>query len=305
MADSAIWIGISGWRYAPWRGVFYPPGLPQAEELTYASRQVPTIEINSTFYSLQTPERFANWRAVTPPGFIFSVKGPRLITHVRRLKDVQEPLAHFLTSGIFALGEKLGPILWQLPPSLRYEPGRLEEFLKLLPRETQAAERLASRTDLNAGPSRPIRHALEIRHESFICSEFPELLRHYGVALVTADTAGKWPLLEDETADFAYLRLHGDQELYASGYTEESLQRWAARINTRSQGQQPQDARCAGPLQASGRRRDVYCYFDNSIKVMAPRDARSLLRKLHLPIEPTVSTTPPLATEPTVEPNPA
>jgi uncharacterized protein YecE (DUF72 family) len=135
-----------------------------------------------------------------------------------------------------------------------------------------------------------MRYALEIRHESFICKEFPELLRHYGVALVTADTAGKWPLLEDDTADFAYLRLHGDQELYTSGYTDEALQRWATRIDAWSQGQQPHDARCAGSPQASGRCRDVYCYFDNSIKVMAPRDAHRLLHKLRLPMAPIVST---------------
>ena len=131
-----------------------------------------------------------------------------------------------------------------------------------------------------------MRHALEVRHESFVCREFPELLRHYGVALVTADTAGKWPLLEDDTADFAYLRLHGDQELYASGYTDEALRRWAARIYIWSQGKQPRDARCAGRRLASGRVRDVYCYFDNDIKVMAPRDARTLMQRLHLPMAP-------------------
>lgn len=292
---SAIRIGISGWRYPPWRGSFYPQGLPQAQELAYASRQVPTIEINGTFYALQRPEWFARWRDATPHGFVFSVKGTRFITHRLRLRNIETPLANFLASGLFELGEKLGPILWQFPPSMRFDEERFEHFLALLPRDTDAAARLAGRHDarmngraaLQAGPCRPLRHAVEIRHDSFACPGFVAMLRAHGVALVTADTAGKWPLLEDATADFAYLRLHGDKVLYSSGYTDEALRRWAGRIRAWSRGHEPADARRAGPRpgQAYGPR-DIYCYFDNDIKVKAPADARSLARLLDLPLAP-------------------
>jgi len=292
---SAIRIGISGWRYAPWRGSFYPEDLPQSQELAYASHQVPTIEINGTFYSLQRPEWFARWRDATPRGFVFSVKGTRFISHRLRLREVETPLANFLASGLFELREKLGPILWQFPPSMRFDPERFERFLDLLPHDTDAAARLARRHDermagraaLDPGPRRPLRHAVEIRHESFACPEFVQMLRARGVALVTADTAGKWPLLEDATADFAYLRLHGDRELYASGYTEAALRRWAARIRAWSRGREPADARRAGPRVAQAwRSRDIYCYFDNDIKVKAPGDARTLARLLGLPLAP-------------------
>ena len=294
MSAGAIRIGISGWRYAPWRGVFYPEDLPQDQELAYAAHQVPTIEINGTFYSLQRPERFARWRDATPGGFVFSVKGSRYITHTRRLRDVEAPLANFLASGVFELGDKLGPFLWQLPPSLRYDPARIEGFLKCLPRDTGQARRLARRHDarvdgrasLGAGPSRPLRHAMEVRHDSFACREFVDMLRHHGVALVTADTAGKWPRLEDATADFAYLRLHGDAELYASGYSNEALRDWAARIRSWSQGREPRGAHRAGPPGPRWPGRDVYCYFDNDVKVKAPGDARSLARRLGLPLAP-------------------
>lgn len=292
---SAIRIGISGWRYAPWRGMFYPPGLPQAQELAYASHQVPTIEINGTFYSLQRPEWFARWRDATPRGFVFSVKGTRYITHRLRLRNIETPLANFLASGLFELGDKLGPILWQFPPSMRFDAERFGQFLALLPQDTGAAARLARRHDarmngrsaLPGGQPRPLRHAVEIRHDSFACPEFVTMLRTHDVALVTADTAGKWPLLEDATAGFAYLRLHGDKALYSSGYTDDALRRWAARIRAWSRGHEPADARRAGPRpkRAYGPR-DIYCYFDNDIKVKAPGDARNLARLLKLPLAP-------------------
>ncbi|ARP94158.1 DUF72 domain-containing protein [Bordetella genomosp. 13] len=293
-AAASIRIGISGWRYGPWRGTFYPEDLKQAQELAYASHQVPTIEINGTFYSLQRPERFAQWRDATPRGFVFSVKGGRYITHVKRLREPGQSLARFFASGMFELGDKLGPFLWQLPPSLRYDPDLVEAFLKCLPRDTDEAEALARRHDARVagqpmpppGPTRSLRHAMEVRHESFASREFVDMLRHYGVALVTADTAGKWPLLEDVTADFAYLRLHGDAELYASGYTPEALRDWARRIRAWSGGREPRGARRAGGAHATGKPRDVYCYFDNDMKVKAPGDARSLARLLGLPLAP-------------------
>lgn len=291
---SAVRIGISGWRYAPWRGRFYPKGLPQHSELAYAAHQVCTVEINGTFYSLQRPPLFARWRDETPGGFVFAVKGPRFITHTLRLRDIDEPLANFFASGVLALGEKLGPFLWQLPPTLPWDAARIEPFLDMLPRDTEAAARLARRhgprmkgrslTETDA--RRPVRHAVEIRHPSYARPEFIAMLRRYGVALVTADTAGKWPLLEDPTADFAYVRLHGDKALYSSGYGEEAIADWARRIDAWSRGRTPRGARLAGPRPRPSGPRDVYCYFDNDVKVMAPRDARALMSALRLPMQP-------------------
>lgn len=287
-----IRIGISGWRYEPWRGVFYPPDLPQRRELEYASRALPTIEINGSFYSLQRPEYYAEWYEATPAGFVFSVKGGRYITHVRRLRDVLRPLANFFASGILNLRDKLGPFLWQFPPNFRWDEERFAGFLAMLPRDTGQALSLARRRDarmngrcrLAIDACRPLRHAVEIRHDSFRNERFVALLRRHGVALVVADTAGKWPYVEDVTADFMYLRLHGEEELYASGYTEEALDRWAARIRAWSTGSEPEDALLMSEKRPrrSGSR-DVYCYFDNDIKVRAPFDAASLMGKLGLP----------------------
>lgn len=281
-------IGISGWTYPPWRGVFYPRGLPQREELAFASRQVNSIEINGTFYSLQKPASYAAWARQTPPGFRFAVKGPRFITHVLRLRDPALPLANFFASGVLALGAKLGPILWQLPPSLRYDPGRIETFLSLLPHDTHAARRLGRRHDdhvarawLRPGPRRRLRHALEVRHASFETPEFIAQLRRHRVALVIADTAGRWPYLEDITADFAYLRLHGDERIYVSGYTPSALRRWAVRIAAWRRGGAPAGTRRAGPASKARKGgRDIYVYFDNDVKTRAPFDAIALARRL-------------------------
>ena len=287
MATGVVRIGISGWRYAPWRGVFYPSDLPQRAELAFASRKHPTIEINGSFYSLQRPEFYARWYAETPPGFVFSVKGPRYVTHMLRLKDIDAAVANFFASGVANLGDKLGPILWQLPPSLRFEPEQVERFLDLLPRDADEASALARRRNdkvrgrarLVYGVNRALRHAIEVRHPSFVDPAFIRLLRKYRVALVVADTAGKWPLAEDVTSDFVYMRLHGDKELYVSGYTPAALAFWAERIRAWAKGAEPADARrIAADLRAPRRKRDVYCYFDNDVKVKAPRDAQRLAR---------------------------
>lgn len=287
----AIYIGISGWRYEPWRGVFYPEGLTQARELEFASRAVLSIEINGSFYALQRPESYAAWYQATPPGFVFSLKGNRYITHILRLRDIDGPLANVMASGVFKLGEKLGPFLWQFPPSLQYDPERMEHFLSLLPHDTDEGVELARRHEprmegrsaLDPGKKRKLRHAVEVRHASFADESFIALLRKYKVAVVVADTAGKWPYIEDVTADFMYLRLHGEKELYASGYTDEALERWAERIRAWSAGGQPDDARLvsskAPPRRAS---RDLFCYFDNDIKVRAPFDAQRLIARLGL-----------------------
>jgi uncharacterized protein YecE (DUF72 family) len=286
-----IRIGISGWRYAPWRGVFYPPGLVQDRELEFAARALPTIEINGSFYSLQRPESYQTWYGATPPDFVFSVKGSRYITHILRLRDIDKPLANVFASGVFNLRGKLGPFLWQFPPSFRYDAERVEHFLSLLPHDSEHAlalarkrePRMQGRSRLAIDRNRRLRHAMEIRNDSFIDPSFVALLRKYGVALVVADTAGKWPYREDVTADFMYLRLHGEEELYASGYTEEALDRWAARIRAWSEGSEPADARRISDTPPSRRAsRDVYCYFDNDVKVKAPFDARRLIEKLGL-----------------------
>src|ERR1051326_1817462 len=211
MAD--VRIGISGWRYAGWRGVFYPKGLAQRRELEYASRQFRSVEINGSFYSLHRPESYRQWYRDTPDGFLFAVKGSRFITHMKKLRGVEKALANFFASGVLALDEKLGPFLWQLPPILAFDEDRLARFFDLLPRDTLDAAALAAR--------RPLRHAVEVRHESFRSPRFPRLLRSHAIGLVVADTAGKWPFLEDVTADFVYARLHGDAELYVSGYRSE------------------------------------------------------------------------------------
>ena len=287
---AAIRIGISGWRYTPWRGVFYPQDLPQRLELTYASRALSTIEINGSFYSLQRPEFFARWYDETPEDFLFAVKGPRFITHMKRLRDVETPLANFFASGVFNLREKFGPILWQFPPQFRFNAEKFAAFFALLPRDTDEALRLARRRDYRLkGRARlaidavhPLRHAVEIRHESFRDPLFIELLREHGIALVVAETAKKWLMLQDVTAPFMYLRLHGDKKLYASGYSDRALARWAERIRAWHSGSEPADAdKVIASPPASSAPRDVFCYFDNTdIKLRAPVDAQNLARKL-------------------------
>ncbi|HSI43134.1 MAG TPA: DUF72 domain-containing protein [Methylotenera sp.] len=286
-----IRIGISGWRYEPWRKVFYPADLAQKRELEFASRALPTIELNGSFYALQRPTSYQQWYEQTPEGFVFSIKATRYISHILRLRDIEKPMANFFASGLLALNEKLGPILWQFPPSFRFNADLFENFLKLLPHDTYAAAKLAKgreptmhgREYLEAHEKRPLRHAVEIRNQSFETPEFIDLLRKYKVALVIADTAGKWPYKEDITADFTYLRLHGAEELYASGYTDQALDNWAARIEAWSKGSQPKDAHLISNDKPTARKsRDVFCYFDNDIKVKAPFDARKLLRRLGL-----------------------
>ena len=289
-----IRVGISGWTYAPWRGVFYPDKLPHARELAHASRQLNSIEINGTFYGLQRPASFEKWYAATPDDFLFTVKGVRFITHIRRLKDVAAPLANFFASGVLGLKEKLGPILWQLPPTLKFDAAVIEKFLSLLPATTKAAatlakkhdDRLAGRVLTATDRDRPLRHAVEVRHESFACDAFVKLLRKHSAALVIADTAGLYPQLEDVTADFVYLRLHGEGELYKSGYTLTALDVWATKIRAWAGGKSPGGggALAAPKLKPSAARggRDVFVYFDNSMKVKSPRDAAALARRLGL-----------------------
>jgi uncharacterized protein YecE (DUF72 family) len=268
-----IRIGISGWRYAPWRGVWYPEGLAQRRELEFCGRHFPTVEINGSFYSLQRPESYDAWYRATPPGFMFAVKGSRYVTHLLRLRNVERPLANFLASGVLALREKLGPFLWQFPPTLAYDRARLEVFFELLPRSTTRALTLARRRDarmtgrarLAIDADRRLHHVVEVRHPSFVSHDFQSLARRHGIAVVVADTAGKWPMMLDAATDIVYVRLHGDVRIYTSGYSELALAGWARRIQ-----------------RWAGEGRDVYVYFDNDVKVRAPFDALALMHRLRL-----------------------
>lgn len=282
-------IGISGWRYKGWRGIFYPPKLAQRKELAFAAEKFPTIEINGSFYSLQRPSYYEQWAAETPEDFLFAVKGSRYITHMRKLRDVRTALANFYASGILKLESKLGPFLWQFPPQFRFNADLLDEFFTLLPRDTEAAATLAcehepwlkGRVCLETAKRIPLRHAIEIRHQSFVCPEFIRLLRRQKIALVCADTV-EWPRLMDVTADFLYLRLHGSKVLYASGYGDVDLDLWAERVAAWAQGSQPQDGTYASPTPAPKRvKRDVYVYFDNDMKVRAPVDAQGLTERVN------------------------
>ena len=287
-ASGDIRIGISGWRYAGWRGDFYPPGLPQRRELEFASRHLNSIELNGSFYSLQRPESFARWYDETPQDFVFSVKGPRFVTHIRRLRQVEVPLANFFAQGLLRLKEKLGPILWQFPPNFKWDPPRFASFFSMLPRTQKQAARLAKRHDerlddhtwFRVQHDRPLCHAIEIRNNTFVSEEFISLLRKHDIGLVVADTV-EWPLLMDLTSDFVYCRLHGSEQLYASGYDSDAINTWAHRVVHWARGGEAGDGRKAS--QANGlplTTRDVYVYFDNDAKVRAPFDAQQLQKRV-------------------------
>jgi uncharacterized protein YecE (DUF72 family) len=268
-------VGISGWRYPAWRGDFYPKGLPQRRELEHAASQLTSIEVNGSFYSLQRPTSYAGWRAEATqarPDFVFAVKGGRFVTHMKRLRDVDVPLANFFASGVLALGPTLGPILWQLPENLRFDAEVVDDFFGRLPRTTVEAATLAERHDskvpsdralTTAEDDRPIRYALEFRSPTFAVPEAYAVLKRHDVATVYADTAGRWPKVDEDTAPYRYVRLHGDKELYASGYTDRALDEWATRCRTWAEAGQ-----------------DVFVYFDNDMKGYAPHDARRLIARL-------------------------
>ena len=241
-------VGLSGWTYAQWRGRFFPEGLPARERLAFASARFPTLKVNATFYRTLRPSTFAGWLRLARPGTTFAVKGPRYVTHMRRLRDVEESLGIFFRSGVLDLGAALGPILWQLPPTLRFDAGLLETFLGLLPTRNGDA---------------PLRHALEPRHASWTAPEAAATLRAHDVALVTSDLAGRYPMFEEVTSELAYIRLHGHERLYVSGYSPTQLEQWASRCRE---------------LATAGH--DVLVYFDNSEEGRAPHDALCLQERL-------------------------
>jgi uncharacterized protein YecE (DUF72 family) len=262
-------IGISGWNYKPWRGSFFPKKLRQADELAFASRQVNCLEINGSFYSLKKPADYRKWFEAVPDDFIFTVKGARFITHMKQLKNVGVPTANFFASGVLELEPKLGPILWQFSERMKFNPERFETFFDLLPKNTTEALHLAKSHDhrIKTKPTykkqrQKIRHAVEVRNDSFHDRNFFKLLREHNIALVVSDGAGRWPIFEERTADFTYIRLHGGSELYVSGYDDPELSVWAKKIKKWK------------------RHGDVYCFFDNDVKARAPFDAMAMLGKL-------------------------
>lgn len=277
MGLGTVRIGISGWQYDNWRGDFYPAGLPRRSQLTYVAEHMPTVELNGSFYSLQRPASYRRWHDETPDGFVFAIKGGRYITHLRRLRDVETALANYFASGVLELGTKLGPILWQLPARLTFEPDVLDSFLHLLPRTSTDAVDLAAHHDDKVpqvslddpGGHRPLRHALEVRSTTFDDERFFALLRKHDVACVLSDSAGRWVQLDATTAGFEYVRLHGHSTLYASRYASSTLRRIADRCRT-----------------AAEESRDVYVYFDNDMRGHAPHDALRLARMVGIEHQP-------------------
>ena len=247
MSAGAIHVGIGGWDYDPWRGTFYPVGLPKAKQLEHASRRVTAIEINATFYKLQRPELFERWAAATPEGFKFAIKGSRFCVNRRVLAEAGEAIGRFCGQGLEALGDRLGPILWQLAETKRFDADDLRAFLAALPREAQGLR---------------LRHVLEVRHESFRDSALPDLAREAGVAIAFVDAPGV-PAIDAPAADFAYARLKGMREEEAEGYSSDELDRWAALARRWSE---------------SGR--EVFLFFINGAKVRAPAAAEALLARL-------------------------
>ncbi len=263
-------VGIGGWNYEPWRQTFYPPGTAQSRELDYASRQVTSIEVNGTFYRLQKPEVFAKWRDATPEDFMFSLKAPRFIVQRSDLASAEAAVERFISSGIQELDSKLGPILWQLAPTKRFDAIEIDAFLDMLP---------ASVGKL------PIRHALEVRHESFKTPEFLDILREHGVAAVYVDDA-TYPGFSDLTSTFVYARLRRSSASVATGYSQDALAQWARRARTWAKGKEPTDLpRIARKPKKAERPitlvpRDVYIYFISGAKERNPAAARKLISML-------------------------
>ena len=260
-------VGIGGWVFEPWRGTFYPKGLTQKRELEHASRHVTSIEINGTYYGAQKPESFARWHDETPDDFVFAVKGPRFATMRRRLAESGPSIEKFLASGVLELKAKLGPINWQFLPTRRFDPADLEAFLALLPTRVEG---------------RAIRHAIELRHESFNVPDCMDLLRAHGVAAIIADSA-QHPRIADVTASFVYARLQDAAETCEHGYADDALDRWAERARTWARGKLPQDlSTVSGPAETAASR-DVFVYMINGFKPKAPAAAMALIRRLGAP----------------------
>jgi uncharacterized protein YecE (DUF72 family) len=259
-----IRVGIGGWVFAPWRGEFYPKGLPQARELEFASRKLTTIEINGTFYATQKPESFRKWAAETPDDFVFSLKGPRFATHRRVLAEAGESIERFFASGMLELKEKLGPILWQCHPSKKFEQDDFGAFLAQLPQRIDG---------------RAIRHVVEVRHESFLNASFIELLRKFSVAVAVVES-DKHPLIADVTSELVYVRLQRTAEAVTTGYPPRALDAWAKRAQDWADGGVPDDLSTILGSSPTQRKRNVFMYMISGAKVRAPAAALGLIERL-------------------------
>ncbi|HUO22363.1 MAG TPA: DUF72 domain-containing protein [Caulobacteraceae bacterium] len=263
--SGGVFIGVGGWTFEPWRGVFYPPGLTQAKELEYASRHLTSIEINGTYYGSQSPETFKKWREATPDGFIFSVKGSRFVTNRKVLGEAKESIGKFIDQGLLELEDRLGPILWQFAPTKKFDPGDVAAFLDLLP--------------ARAG-GRALRHVIEARHDSFISPTFIALLRERGIGLVYAEHF-TYPEMADVTADFVYARLQKGSDEIETAYPAEALEGWAGRFKAWAAGGQPEDLPLADPASAPAKTpRDVFAYVIHEGKIRAPAAAMALIDRV-------------------------
>ena len=262
-SGGSIRVGIGGWTFAPWRGPFYPPKLPHAQELSFASRAVTSIEVNGTYYRTQTPASFRRWAAETPDDFIFSLKASRYATNRKDLREAGSAITHFVDSGITELGAKLGPILWQLAPTKLFDPDEIAAFAALLPRETRGVA---------------LRHVLEVRHQSFVDAAFVALARRHGFAICLA-VSDDYPLIADPTADFVYLRLQTGTADHDAGYGDKAIARFAAQAREFAEGGMAADLPALAPVPAS-RRRDCFVYFISGAKERNPAAAQALLAAL-------------------------
>src|SRR4051812_44234498 len=259
-----IRVGIGGWVFAPWRGTFYPKGLPQARELAHASSKITSIEINATFYRAQKPDSFRKWAGETPDDFVFSLKGPQFASNRRVLAEAGPSIERFFESGVLELKSKLGPIFWQMAPTKTFEPEDFEAFLALLPRQ------MGGQT---------IRHAVEVRHKSFVTPEFLTLLRKFSVAPVLVESE-KHPLIADVTSDFVYARLQRTREDVPTGYPPKALAIWAKRAQTFADGGAPEDLPTITASAQAKSKRDVFIYMISGAKVRAPAAAMALIDEL-------------------------
>ena len=259
-----IRIGIGGWTFEPWRGTFYPKGLPHAKELSYAAERLTSIEVNGTFYRTQTPATFRKWASEVPDGFVFSLKGSRFVTNRRVLKEAGDSIKRFLDSGVTELGPKLGPLLWQFAPFKKFDEADFGGFLELLP-------------DKHDGHA--IRHVIEVRHDSFLTPDFVALLRKFGMPAVFTDHA-EYPSIADITGDFIYARLQQGQDTIPTAYPPKALDAWAGRLQEWAKGGEPKDLNRIGPVLKKGKPRDVYAYVIHEGKVRAPAAAMALIERL-------------------------
>lgn len=260
-----IRVGIGGWSYAPWRGVFYPKGLKAKDELAYAASHLTSIEINATHYRLQSPKSFKSWGETAPTGFKFSVKGPRLVTQQKVLAETGQFIQRFIGSGLSELGPKLGPITWQFAPFKRFDPDDFARFLALLPRELDGAK---------------LNHVVEVRHASFATPDFVALLRDHGASAVYTDTEG-WPSIADQTGDIVYARLQRGDDTIETAYPAIEIAAWAGRARDWAAGTPPADLPLLDVAKAGGARaRDVFVYFIHEGKLRAPAAAMALIERL-------------------------